>query len=209
MFVDVHHLSPPLHQLYSSSQANVAHLAGPDIEVVELVITRDSTKTDKDGAGHNFSFPRDTDTVADAAFDLVQDMFDWAKVAKPKQEDPFFAYRGEWALKYDQVNNTIKKVMSSLGFTTNLHQFSTHSLRIGDASLLAQAGFADCIIQKMGHWKSLCFLEYIRLSTTAFRNCYKQLTNHKILTNNDVTKLMPNFARGQINDSTVITPPSK
>ena len=84
--------------------------------------------------------------------------------------------------------------MSDLGFKGNIAQFSTHSLRIGGASILAAAGMADCVIQKMGGWKSLAFLKYIRLSIEAFGKCYAALTSTTILSNSHLTRLLPNFS---------------
>jgi hypothetical protein len=77
-------------------------------------------------------------------------MFDWAAHAQLEKGDAFFSYRQTWALTYNQANEAIKATMKRLGFSENLHQFSTHSMRIGGASTLVAADFSDSIIQKMG-----------------------------------------------------------
>jgi hypothetical protein len=113
--------------------------------VLELVISRTSAKNDLEGVGNNFSFRCDDSKY----FNFVQRcLFDWAKRARPKADEPFFSYQSIWALKYDQLNKSFKTMICDLGFKGNVDQSSTHSLPIGGTSILAAAGMADCVIQK-------------------------------------------------------------
>ena len=156
---------------------------------LEIVITRTTSKTDQAGMGTNYSFRRNPDPAA--AFDFVTHMFQWTQLAKPARDAPFFSYRGEWTLAYDKYNAAIKVVMASLGFQSVLSQFSSHSIRIGGASILAAAGFSDCVIKKMGNWKSLAFLRYIRLSTETFDKCLAALSDPSILSTDSVARMLP------------------
>ncbi len=162
-----------------------------ECELIDVIITRSSTKADYEGCGNNFSFSA-TDKPSNA-FNLAKDMFDWAAHAQLKTGDAFFSYRQAWALTYNQANEAIKDTMKRLGFIDNLHQFSTHSMRIGGASTLVAAGFSDSIIQKMGGWKSLAFLKYIRLAVEAFGKCQDALTDISLLTNNHLVRMLPGF----------------
>ena len=162
-------------------------------KVLDVVISRGSTKADYAGAGNNFSFSSSTKPTA--AFNLPEDMYNWAAMAHLKKGDPFFSYQygHPWALSYTQANAAIKKMMKLQGFTANLHQFSTHSMRIGGASTLAAAGYTDSIIQKMGGWKSTCFLRYIRLAVEAFGRCQDALSDATLLTNDHLMRMLPGF----------------
>eukprot|EP00956_Cyclotella_meneghiniana_P022335 scaffold42146_cov69-Cyclotella_meneghiniana.AAC.1 len=44
----------------------------------------------------------------------------------------------------------------------------THSLRIGGANAMSLAGYSDREIQKLGRWRSITFMEYIRESLSTF-----------------------------------------
>ena len=81
----------------------------------------------------------------------------------------------------------LKKVAVSFGFKKK--GFSSHSLRIAGASALANAGVPDYIIQKTGRWKSLTFLQYIRLAHNAISIMSKVST----LTSDDVKKKLSSF----------------
>jgi hypothetical protein len=47
----------------------------------------------------------------------------------------------------------------------NLHNYQTHSFRIGAATTAAARGFSELQIQHMGRWKSNAFKKYIRIPT--------------------------------------------
>ena len=65
-------------------------------------------------------------------------------------------------------------------------KFRTHSLRIGGASMLAAAGVPDYVIQTQGRWKSLAFLEYIRVAKRSFDATLAAICNTDGLTVCDV-----------------------
>jgi len=70
-----------------------------------------------------------------------------------------------------------------------LSRYLTHSVRIGGASILAAAYFSDSYIMKAGRWKSVAFLNYIRLSIGAQCKALAALVNKAVFTNYSVTSL--------------------
>ena len=183
--------SPIPHKPYFINAFDAQSIDPAAFDVLEIIVTRTTSKTDQAGAGNNYSFKRNPDPAA--AFDFVMNMFQWAQLARPAHDAPFFSYRGDWNLTYDKYNAAIKTVMASLGFQAVLSQFSTHSIRIGGASILAAAGFSDYVIKKMGNWKSLALLRNIRLSTETFDKCLSALSDPSILSADSVARMLPGF----------------
>jgi hypothetical protein len=64
-------------------------------------------------------------------------------------------------------------------------------LRIGAASALANANVPDYVIQKIGRWKSLVFLQYIRLAKGAYELAQKKLRDPANFNVNDVRHWQP------------------
>jgi hypothetical protein len=62
-------------------------------------------------------------------------------------------------------------------------------LRIGGASMMAAAGRPDYEIQKQGRWKSLAFLEYIRLGRATFKATLDAICNPFLLKVNDIGRM--------------------
>ena len=155
-------------------------------DVRSVIVTVRSAKNDVEGEGHRMEFPR---VAVDAmhAFDLAADMFSWAVRAQPKYGHPFLSYRGEWRLGYAALSKVIKLVAKELGLDPA--RYRTHSLRIGGASMMAAAGRPDYEIQKQGRWKSLAFLEYIRLGRASFKAALEAICNPSILTVADVGRM--------------------
>ena len=127
------------------------------------------------------------------AFCLASSMFHWARTARPEAIDPFLSHHGEgrgrWYLTYALYNDAIKKTAAKAGF--NPVRFSTHSCRIGGATLLAAAKHPNHYIQRAGRWKSLAFLNYIRWAVSSMNAALVSLVNPKVFTNADMLKLNP------------------
>ena len=68
---------------------------------------------------------------------------------------------------------------------------ATHSLRIGAASALANGRVPDYVIQKVGRWKSLVFLQYIRLARGSFELAQKVLLDRNNFNVDDVRHWHP------------------
>ena len=113
----------------------------------------------------------------DCAYCIVTSLHSWAVRAQPLFGQPFLSWRGEWVLSYDRLSKAIKKVASEMGLDPT--RYRTHSLRIGGASMLAAAGRPDYEIQKLGRWKSLAFLEYIKVGKATFDAALAAIVNPK------------------------------
>ena len=156
----------------------------------EVSINIRSAKNDEGGQGHRFTSTRvNPGTVPDRPFDIAEQLWDFACVARPVKGMAFLTWQGKWRLTYGKLNAKIKQV--ARGEYGDDDGFSTHSIRIAGASALANSGVPDHIIQCMGRWKSLAFLAYIRLSTGAYNAAVGLLCNLKSLTMHDVRKMMP------------------
>ena len=69
------------------------HIFTSHFHILEIVITRLTSKTDQQGAGTNYSFRPNPDPSS--AFDFVMDMFLWTQLARPDAHAPFISYRCE------------------------------------------------------------------------------------------------------------------
>ena len=166
-----------------------AHTTSPEETVHSVTFTVPSAKNDKFGTGHRFTYEtlQPGDTVS--AFDLAQDMFNFAKRAKPRSADPFLSIDGRKQIKYDKFSATLKRMVAVQGFDPE--KFSTHSLRIGGATALAAAGIPDSTIQTLGRWKSLAFLAYIRTSIATLQRALLSMINPGTVTSRDIEELNP------------------
>ncbi len=144
-----------------------------------VLIHNEAAKNDPEGEGYRFHYPRQVFSV-DVAFDVVEILFDWAVEAQLAAGDPFLSFRREWKLSYSTFQKAIKNVAKHLGLDPD--RYSTHSLRIGGATVMAAAGLPDYIIQLIGRWKSLAFLTYIRSNLTMFTKAFSVLTNPNLFT---------------------------
>lgn len=153
-------------------------------------------KNDIEGAGNRMPFDILDLEFGDsgAAFCLGKELFRYAKRAKFTDGNaPFFSSprkQENWALTADILNYYMRKVASE-GFGITTKKISSKSLRIGAASALANGNVPDYVIQKVGRWKSLVFLQYIRLARGAFQNAQRTLLDRNNFNINDVRHWHP------------------
>jgi hypothetical protein len=171
-------LAPVAHEV-----AHLRHL------VSKVAFTFKTAKNDQDGSGNRYAYSRQFTSDPNVAFDLVIDCFDWAVDARPAAEDAFLSYRGQWTLPYGYALARIKEIAKRRGLDPK--RYKLHSLRVGGASTLAAAGKPDHFIQKMGRWKSLAFLGYIRLAVSTINDSLASLVNPFVLTVAHVMQLNP------------------
>ena len=122
------------------------------------------------------------------AFCIASDMFAWATRAKPLAGDPFLSYPS-WALSREFFNNRIKTTATVSGFDAT--RFSTHSCRMGGATLLAAAGHPNHYIQHAGRWRSMAFLEYITWAVESMEAALVSLVDPTLFTNIQMVRLNP------------------
>lgn len=154
--------------------------------LVAISIKIRSAKNDQGGRGYKYYFTRDVNLSASSAFDLVVDMFNLARITKPRGEAAFFS-NGACVLPYRTFNETVKLVARS--HYADEDRFSCHSMRIGGATVLAASNFPDYVIQNMGRWKSLEFLHYLHWNPTTMSLAMSSLVDPSVFTFTDLEKM--------------------
>ena len=140
-----------------------------------------SQKNDPMGVGTKYHFKAEPISPT-YDIDLSTELLKCSRRNQPPQDGPFFSNSLEnTSLSYDQYLKTCKKIAQFCNFDPNL--FGTHSVRIGGATTLAAAEVPNHYIQKMGGWKSITFLEYIRTSLHVINNSKKLLANKSTFNN--------------------------
>jgi len=187
----VFHLSDPVSNTTFDCQAiNACNFCVNQLLGVTTLIR--SAKNDLEGEGHKCSFSV-IKLSNEVAFCVATTMFEWARTARPLPDDPFLSHHGghlgRWFLTKHIYNDAIKKTAKMSGFDPA--RFSTHSCRIGGATLLAAAGHPNHYIQRAGRWKSLAFLGYIRWAISSMNSALVTLVNPLVFTNNDMLRLNP------------------
>lgn len=156
---------------------------------VQLVVFNlRSRKNDQTGFGEKKPFKR-REISPTCMFCLVQDAYDWACLAKPGDYEPFLSYRGIWNMSYSDFGNVIKLAARKSGFDDK--RFSSHSLRIQAASVMADDNFSKTIIRCMGAWRSDSVFTYIRTIRRSQEAAVTSLADPTKLTNESVCLLYP------------------
>jgi hypothetical protein len=152
--------------------------------VTGVVFTVRSAKNDIEGVGHRMAFTRKTsgnDCICEIAWA-------WARRARSSVNQPFMSMWSEkWVLSPDQLALALQSVAARMGFPRR--RFAPHSLRYGGASALAAAGAPSHVIQTVGRWKSLAFLQYLKLSRSILDSVHRAITDPTVLTSKDVAAL--------------------
>ena len=133
------------------------------VNLVAVTYVVRSAKNHQD-RGYKFHY-NVCDVLDTAAFNIVVDMYEWAKLARPSGTDMFLSCRLPGmavVLNREMYTKAIKTVAAHMGMDPA--KYSTHSGRYAGAAMLAAAGLPDHIIQQMGRWKSDVFMKYIRFS---------------------------------------------
>jgi hypothetical protein len=172
----------------------VVHVLSSDVHcypkesIVGCYLTIKDSKNDPSGEGSRYPYTRILVRSPGCLYDFTEVLYDWAAFARPVPNAPFFS-SGTFKLSPVILNKWLSSV--AVRFSLDPKRISSHSLRIGGASNLAASGVNDYVIQKMGRWKSLCFLQYIRLASGAFSKAADNLSNSSIFSVNDVRLYNP------------------
>lgn len=164
--------------------SNVSHQSVNQITGV-LIDVR-SAKNDTTGSGHRFYFAVNTSNSSQCICSLL---LNWALIAFPSPLHPFFSYRSMWRLSRRDMSKALKAVAVRARFDPS--RISPHSLRYGGASALAAANMPSYVIQQLGRWKSLAFLNYIHLSEGLLASAQSVLSDPSVFTRIDIQKFHP------------------
>jgi hypothetical protein len=158
----------------------------PLSDLIGMSVKIRSAKNDQGGRGYRYYYERCSTLSRDATFDLVADMFTLACLTRPQGAAAFFSHNSYLLSEY-MINKTIRDVVREVGEDST--RYSSHSMRIGGATLLAAAHFPDYIIQNMGRWKSLAFLHYLHWAPSMMSKALDALTDSSIFTLRDLRRM--------------------
>ena len=82
-------------------------------------------------------------------------------VVRGNQTGPLFKFRDGRPLTRQRFVMAVKEALDAAG--VEAEQYSGHSFRIGAATTAAARGLEDSTVRTLGRWKSLAYLEYIRI----------------------------------------------
>ena len=85
---------------------------------------------------------------------------------------PLFLCQNGQPLSRTLLTNWLRQIMASAGISGN---FSSHSFRIGAATVAGRNGIPDHLIQELGRWKSSAFQSYIRTPSAALASLSQKL----------------------------------
>ena len=85
---------------------------------------------------------------------------------------PLFLCQNGQPLSRTLLTNWPRQIMASAGISGN---FSSHSFRIGAATVAGRNGIPDHLIQELGRWKSSAFQSYIRTPSAALASLSQKL----------------------------------
>ena len=86
---------------------------------------------------------------------------------------PLFLFRDGRPLTRTSLTSWLRDILASAGISGN---FSSHSFRIGAATVAARNGIPDHQIQALGRWTSSAYLTYIRTPAESLSRLSKQLS---------------------------------
>jgi hypothetical protein len=158
-------------------------------KLINVNINIRCSKTDAFGAGFNYFF--DAGARHLDSFDIVQILFDHASLLTSNTATSgFFELLGvrPYKLTYVEFNSSIRSVATHFGLPA--WRFASHSLRIGGACALLANGASEALIRLMGRWRSLAFLDYLRMTDDAFRIAQSAISNPHTMTSEQVRRLV-------------------
>lgn len=78
-----------------------------------------------------------------------------------RKEGPLFQFRDGRFLTRQRLVDAVRGALKELGVDES--KYCSHSFRIGAATTAAAKGVEDAMIKTLGRWRSLAYLEYVRI----------------------------------------------
>jgi hypothetical protein len=146
-------------------------------EITGVVFTVRSAKNDIEGEGHRMAFSKKV-SGRDCICAIT---WAWARRARSQEHEVFFSStEAGWIISPTHMSEALQAVAAAMNLPR--HRYSPHSLRYGGASALAASGAPTYVIQTVGRWKSLAFLQYIKLSRVILDKVHLAITADDVLT---------------------------
>ena len=82
-------------------------------------------------------------------------------VVRGNQAGPLFSFQDGRLLTRQRFVEEVRKALQLAGFDQS--KYCGHSFRIGAATTAAGRGMEDSVIKTLGRWRSLAYLEYVRI----------------------------------------------
>ena len=82
-------------------------------------------------------------------------------IVREKGEGPLFRYKDGRFLTRHRLVEAVRAALREAGLDDA--KYCSHSFRIGAATTAAAKGIEDAMIKTLGRWRSLAYLEYIRI----------------------------------------------
>ncbi len=79
-----------------------------------------------------------------------------------------FVYIQRWTLTRERLVSAVRAALQGAGLDCT--KYCGHSFRIGVATMAASRGMEDAIIKTLGRWRSLAYLEYIKIPREQLAN---------------------------------------
>ena len=89
-------------------------------------------------------------------------------VARGREEGPLFKFRDGRPLTRQRLVEALRAALTRVGLDQS--KYCGHSFRIGAATTAAAKGIEDSIIQTLGRWRSLAYLQYVRIPRDQLAN---------------------------------------
>ncbi len=89
-----------------------------------------------------------------------------------KQSGPLFRFQDGKCLTWQRFVQAVCGALIKAGVQAD--RYASHSFRIGAATTAAARGLEDSIIKTLGRWKSLAYLEYVKIPR-------QQLANYSVM----------------------------
>ena len=94
-------------------------------------------------------------------------------VLRGKKAGPLFVFKDGRPLTRQRFVAAVRDALRQAGIAAN--SYAGHSFRIGAATTAASRGLEDSTIQTLGRWRSLAYLEYIRIPRHQLASCSARL----------------------------------
>ena len=82
-------------------------------------------------------------------------------IVRGNRSGPLFIFRNGQYLTRERLVTALRTALKSVGLDES--KYCSHSFRIGAATTAASKGIEDSIIKTLGRWRSLAYLEYVRI----------------------------------------------